>query len=84
MVESLSTIVNVADAGLPSVAPPVGLLSVSVSVYGRVGLGVGVQFGSQGPPSGGVFVEGRYFRIFNYNTQRDDLLLASAGLRIIL
>ena len=30
--ESLSTIVNDADAGLPSVAPPVGLLSVKVSV----------------------------------------------------
>jgi hypothetical protein len=30
--ESLSTMVNTTDAGLPSVAPPVGLLNVKVTV----------------------------------------------------
>jgi hypothetical protein len=50
----------------------------------NAGLGARLQLGPQRRPKGGVFVEGRYLRIFDYNTQRDDLLLATAGLSVQL
>lgn len=48
----------------------------------QVGVNVGLGLSVRASPAVGFFIEGRYFRIVNYQSLRDDLILATAGFRI--